>query len=126
MINGAHVIVYSKKPEEDRQLFANLLKLPNVDVGDGWLIFGLPPSEVAFHPGKNDEHELYLLCEDVKAFIAEMKVKKISCTPIQKQPWGSLTSLSLPGGGKIGVYEPRHERPPTKRSSARKKASRKR
>ena len=111
MINGAHVIVYSKKPEADREFFRDVLKLPNVDVGGGWLIFGLPPAEVAFHPGKNGEHELFLMCEDIEAFIAAMKTRKIKCAPIHQAPWGSLTSVALPGGGKVGVYQPKHARP---------------
>jgi hypothetical protein len=108
MLVGAHVIIYSKDPQADRAFLRDVLRLPNVDVGEGWLIFRLPPAEVAFHPGDNDEHELYLLCEDVKAFTAEMKAKKITCTPIREAPWGSLTSLSLPGGGQLGVYQPKH------------------
>ena len=78
MINGAHAIVYSKKPEADRAFFRDVLGLPNVDVGDGWLIFGLPPAEVAVHPsGRNDEHELYLMCADIAAFVAAMKKRRI-------------------------------------------------
>ncbi|MFQ5426396.1 MAG: VOC family protein [Gaiellales bacterium] len=112
MINGAHTVIYSTDPEADRAFLRDVLGLPNVDVGDGWLIFGLPPAEVAVHPsGKNDVHELYLMCEDVEAFIAEMKKQNISCGPVQNPGWGVLTELTLPGGGKLGVYQPRHERP---------------
>jgi hypothetical protein len=113
MINGAHVIVYSDKPEEDREFFLNVLKFPHINVGGDWLIFGLPPSEAAFHPGKNNVHELYLMCDDVKAFINDMKAKEISCSPIHEERWGSLTTVTLPGGGKIGVYQPKHGRPPS-------------
>src|SRR5204862_4679078 len=83
----------------------------NVDVGGGWLIFGLPPSEVAVHPGKNDEHEFYLMCDDVEALIREMKDEDVACDPVQDQGWGLLTKVTLPGGGKVGIYQPRHARP---------------
>jgi len=112
MINGAHVILYSKKPEADRAFLKDVLKLPSVDVGEGWLIFGLPPAEVAVHPSrKNDLHELYLMCDDVKAFVAAVKKRGIKCGAISDQGWGVLTTMTLPGGGKLGVYEPRHARP---------------
>ncbi len=112
MIIGAHAIVYSKKPEADRKFLRDVLKLPHVDVGGGWLIFGLPPSEVAVHPSrKNDGHELYLMCEDVHAFAAAMKKRRIECGKIDDQGWGVLTSVALPGGGRLGVYQPRHARP---------------
>lgn len=135
MIIGAHSIIYSKRPEADRTFLRDVLEFPNVDVGDGWLIFGLPPAEVAVHPsGKNDVHEFYLMTDDVEAFIAEMKKRKIVCGPAQDMGWGVLTQLTLPGGGKLGVYQPRHARPtpmsvekaPTKptRGSAKKPASR--
>jgi hypothetical protein len=112
MIIGAHSIIYSKDPEADRAFLRDVLKLTNVDVGEGWLIFGLPPSEVAVHPSEqNDRHELFLMCDDVKAFIAEMKKHKIICGPVQFQGWGALTLLKLPGGGSLGIYQPRHARP---------------
>src|SRR6516162_11424688 len=112
MINGAHSIIYSTHPEEDRAFFRDVLQLPNVDVGGGWLIFGLPPAEVAVHPSdKNGVHEFYLMCDDVEAFVAEMKKHKISCLPVQDQRWGLVTRLTLPGGGQLGVYQPRHVRP---------------
>jgi len=112
MIIGAHVIVYSKDADADRAFLRDILQLGSVDVGGGWLIFGLPPSEVAVHPSaNNDLHELYLMCDDVVAFIREMLAHDIPCTPVDDQGWGLLTSLTLPGGGKLGVYQPRHERP---------------
>jgi hypothetical protein len=112
MITGAHSIIYSKDPEADRAFLRDVLKFPSVDVGGGWLIFGLPPAEVAVHPGrKNDIHEFYLMCDDVKAFIADMKKRKVACTPVQNMGWGALTQVTLPGGGKLGVYQPRHARP---------------
>lgn len=112
MIIGAHAILYSTNPDADRAFLRDVLKLAHVDVGHGWLIFGLPPAEVAVHPGeKNDVHELFLMCDDVEAFIAEMATKRIPCTPPQSQSWGVLTHLTLPGGGKLGVYQARHARP---------------
>ncbi len=112
MINGAHSIIYSQNPEADRAFLRDVLRLKNVDVGHGWLIFGLPPSELAVHPGeKNDIHEFYLMCDDIQSFVAEMESHKIACTAISDQRWGLLTQITLPGGGKLGVYEPRHPRP---------------
>ncbi|HEX9160846.1 MAG TPA: extradiol dioxygenase [Thermoanaerobaculia bacterium] len=112
MIIGAHSIIYSRNPEVDRAFLRDVLELTSVDVGGGWLIFGLPPSELAVHPSeKNDVHEFYLMCDDVNAFIAEMKTHGITCGPVQDQRWGLLTEVMLPGGGKLGVYEPKHARP---------------
>lgn len=127
MINGAHAIIYSAAPEADRAFFRDVLSLPNVDVGDGWLIFGLPPAEVAVHPsGESGVHELYFMCDDVSAFVGDMTKRGIQCGPIQDQGWGILTSVVLPGGGKLGVYQPRHARPKPVRISqgAGKKSAR--
>jgi len=112
MINGAHAIIYSKNPAADRAFLRDVLGLPNVDVGDDWLIFGLPPAEVAVHPADhNDEHALYLMCDDVAAFVAKMEAHGIACAPVHDAGWGVLTRLALPGGGRLGVYQPRHARP---------------
>ena len=112
MITGAHSIIYSTDAEADRAFLRDVLKLTHVDVGDGWLIFGLPPAEVAVHPSqKNDVHEFYFMCDDIEAFVAEMTRREIGCEPIQDQGYGLFTELKLPGGGKIGVYQPRHARP---------------
>ena len=125
MIIGAHSIIYSKEPDADRAFLRDVLKLPNVDVGGGWLIFGLPPAEVAVHPGdKNNVHEFYLMVDDVEALIAEMKKRNIACGPVHNQGWGLLTQITLPGGGKLGVYQPRHARP--KAMSVKKSAAKKR
>ena len=124
MIVGAHAIVYSKDPEADRALLRDVLGLPYVDVGDGWLIFGLPPAELAVHPStRNDLHELYLMCEDAAAFVGAMKARGVSCSPPENLGWGVRTMLSLPGGGRLGVYQPRHARP--KAMTAAKKRTRK-
>ena len=112
MITGAHSIIYSSDPEADRNFFEKILKFPNIDIGHGWLIFGLPPSEVAIHPSdKSGLSEFYLMCSDIELFIKEMKKHKIKCSPIDEQRWGLITHLTLPGGGQLGVYEPKHARP---------------
>jgi hypothetical protein len=112
MIIGAHSVIYSTDAEADRAFLRDVLKLTNVDVGHGWLIFGLPPAEVAVHPSeKNDVHEFYLMCDDVDAFIAEVAKHQIACDPVKDQGYGLFTQLTLPGGGKLGVYQPRHARP---------------
>ncbi len=112
MVTGAHSIIYSRNPEADRAFLRDVLGLPYVDVGDGWLIFGLPPAELAVHPSaKNNVHEFYFTCRDIDVFIAAMKAKGISCEPVQHLNWGQLTQVTLPGGGKLGVYQPLHERP---------------
>jgi hypothetical protein len=112
MIIGAHSIIYSTNAEADRAFLRDVIELPNVDVGDGWLIFGLPPAEVAVHPSnENDVHEFYLMCDDVTAFVAEMKQHGRACDPVADQGYGLVTQVTLPGGGKLGVYEPRHARP---------------
>src|SRR5262245_16286872 len=104
MIHGAHVILYSKNSEADRAFFRDVLKYDHADAGGGWLIFALPPAEVALHPGKNESCELYLMTDDVKAFVAEMKKNKVKCGPISEQRWGHLTHVVLPSGSKLGVY----------------------
>src|SRR5437762_11995604 len=111
-ITGAHSIMFGTNPDADRAFFRDVIGAPNVDVGGGWLIFGLPPAEVAVHPSdSNGTHELYLMCDDVEAFVAAMKDRGVDCGPVQNQGWGLLTQVSLPGGGKLGVYQPRHARP---------------
>ena len=125
MITNAHCILYSKNPEADRAFLRDVLKLTHVDVGHGWLIFGLPPSEVAVHPAeKNDQHELYFMCADIKDFVANMNRHEVECGEIKDQGWGILTQLMLPGGGKIGVYQPRHARPKMMSKPAKAKARR--
>ena len=112
MISGAHMIIYSTDTDADRDFLRDVLKLTHVDVGDGWLIFGLPPAEVAVHPGEtNGVHEKYLMCDDLQAFIAEMGRHGIACDPPDDQGWGVLSRITLPGGGGLGVYQPRHARP---------------
>jgi len=112
MITGAHSIIYSSDPDADRDFFKNVLQFPNVDIGHGWLIFELPPAELAIHPStENGLHEFYLICDNIHLFLEEMARHKIICTALENQRWGILTYVTLPGGGKLGVYEPRHARP---------------
>lgn len=111
MISGAHSILYSTNPEADRTFLRDVLKLPHVDVGDGWLIFSLPPAEVGVHPSASNSHELFLMCDDVQAFIAEMQKHDVECAAVSDEGWGLLTDFTLPGGGKLGVYQARHARP---------------
>jgi hypothetical protein len=116
VLTGAHTIIYSTAPDADRAFLRDVLGLPGVDVGGGWLIFGLPPSEIAVHPSnRNDVHEFYLMCDDIRAFVAEMQTRAVVCEPLETQPWGMLTRVVLPGGGRLGVYQPRHARPPALR-----------
>ncbi len=110
MITGAHVIVYSRDAEADRAFLRDVLEYPHVDAGGGWLIFKLPPAEVAVHPveGRAGSHELYLMCDDVNATVEQLAAKSVACGPVSDQGWGLLTSIRLPGGGELGLYEPRH------------------
>lgn len=109
MIFGAHTIIYSKDADADRAFFRDILGLPAVDAGRGWLIFALPPGEVAVHPGEdNNRHELYLMTDDIESEIANLNQKGVICSNIYDQPWGSLTTITLPGGGEIGLYQPKH------------------
>ena len=125
MIIGAHAIINSTDSEADRAFLRDVLGLPHVDVGGGWLIFGLPPAEVAVHPSEeNNVHELYLMCDDVGSFVARMRKHGIACGPVQNPGWGPLTSVTLPGGGKLGVYQPRHARPEAMRPGSGKRATR--
>jgi hypothetical protein len=113
MIHGAHVIIYSKDADADLALLRDLLGQPKVaDAGGGWLILALPPAEVAVHPAdENDVHQLYLMCDDIEAFRKSLAKKRVRCSPIQEQRWGRLVHLTLPGGGELGVYEPKHASP---------------
>ena len=112
MIIGAHVVIYSKDAQADRAFFSDVLGFTSVSVGKGWLIFALPPAEVAVHPAEdNDRHELYLMCEDLKAQMAALREKGVACSQVDEASWGSVTRIRLPGGGKVGLYQPRHASP---------------
>ncbi len=118
MIIGAHFLLYSGDAEADRAFFRDVLGFPFIDVGHGWLIFGMSPAEVAIHPveGKPSPREvgqgldaaLYLMCDDLDALIASLQAKNVRCGKIQKENWGTVTTIPLPSGGKIGVYQPTH------------------
>jgi catechol 2,3-dioxygenase-like lactoylglutathione lyase family enzyme len=109
MISGAHVIIYSRDAEADREFFRNVLKFPHVDAGDGWLIFALPPAELAVHPArKNGSVELYLMCDDIRATIKALEKKKVECSTPDGQEWGTIVRVRLPSGGKLGLYQPKH------------------
>ncbi|HMG32864.1 MAG TPA: extradiol dioxygenase [Blastocatellia bacterium] len=109
MISGAHTVIYSADAEADRVFFRDVLGFSSVDAGHGWLIFALPPAELAFHPDdENGAHELYLMCSDLESEMAALEKKGVQFTDIQEAPWGSITRIKLPGGGEIGLYEPKH------------------
>jgi catechol 2,3-dioxygenase-like lactoylglutathione lyase family enzyme len=113
MISGAHIIVYSKDAEADRVFFRDVLGLKSVDAGHGWLIFALPPAEAAFHPyEENNVHQLYLMCDDLKAEMASLAKKGVSCSEVQEAAWGSITKIRLPGGGQLHLYQPKHSTAP--------------
>ena len=120
MIFGAHILFYSQEPEADRVFFSDVLGLRSVDVGHGWLIFAMPPAEAAIHPTELEFSQthagqqllgavLYLMCDDLKTEIASLRRKNVECTEIQEAPWGSSTTIPLPSGRAIGLYQPRHE-----------------
>lgn len=112
MINGAHVMIYSKDAEADRAFLRDVLGFRYVDVGHGWLIFALPDSEVAVHPAETGgSHELYLMTDDVEAEIARLSAAGVACTGVENVGWGLRTRLALPGGGQLALYQPRHARP---------------
>jgi catechol 2,3-dioxygenase-like lactoylglutathione lyase family enzyme len=127
MINGAHVIIYTKDPEADRAFFRDVLQFPFVDAGRGWLIFAMPRTEAAFHEegvgaieshssedasSKNqNRHELSLMCDDIAATLKDLEAKNVKVSEVSEQRWGKLASFTLPGGGRIGIYEPKHLSP---------------
>ena len=114
MITGAHAIIYSRDADCVRSLLRDVLELPCVDAGGGWLIFALPPAEVAAHPTQDaGRHELYLMCDDIRATVSELEAKGVEFSqPIAEERWGSVTAIALPGGGELGLYEPKHPSPP--------------
>jgi catechol 2,3-dioxygenase-like lactoylglutathione lyase family enzyme len=118
MIDGAHVVVYSKNAQADRAFFRDVLGFASVDAGHGWLIFALPAAEAAIHPsggngpaGGNDGHELYLMCDDLKEEMNSLRARGVVCAEVVEARWGSITKIRLPGGGEVGLYQPRHPRP---------------
>jgi catechol 2,3-dioxygenase-like lactoylglutathione lyase family enzyme len=109
MIFGAHVIHYSKNAEADRSFLRDVLGFKPVDAGHGWLIFALPPGEIAVHPAEGEgKHELYLMCDDLQAEIAALQANGVECTPVHNERWGSITNIKLPSGSLMGLYQPKH------------------
>jgi catechol 2,3-dioxygenase-like lactoylglutathione lyase family enzyme len=109
MIIGAHVVLSSKDAEADRAFFRDVLGFRSVDAGHGWLIFALPPAEAALHPAEeNDTHELFFLCDDLKAEMDSLAQKGVSCSQVEEARWGSIAPMRLPGGGKIRLYQAKH------------------
>ena len=109
MIFGAHVIVYSKDASADRTFFRDVLRYPSVDAGHDWLIFALPPAELGVHPvDDGGGQELYLMCDDLEAEMAALAEKGVRCSDVEEAGWGLVTKIQLPGGGGLGLYQPRH------------------
>lgn len=119
MITGVHVLLYSSDPDADRAFFRDVLAFRSVDVGHGWLIFALPPAEAAVHPLSGNAgqvhagHHLlgavvYLMCDDLKAFVASLEARRVTCTAITEEAWGIKTTIRLPSGGELGLYQPSH------------------
>jgi catechol 2,3-dioxygenase-like lactoylglutathione lyase family enzyme len=119
MINGAHILIYSTNADADRVFFRDVLGFKSVDVGQGWLIFKLPPAEAAFHPGEESQLQrhggrslfgavVYLMCDDVRATIRSLEAKKVKCSSVAEEAWGIKTTIRLPSGGEVGLYQPKH------------------
>jgi len=110
VINGSHVIVFSSDAEADRAFFADVLGQPHVDAGGGWLIFKIPPAELAVHPADGPVgHELYFMCDDLDATMSDLRAKGVEFAEgVSEERWGRLTRFRLPSGGEVGMYEPRH------------------
>jgi hypothetical protein len=128
MIYGAHVMLQSKDAAADLAFLREVMQRPKVvDAGGGWLIYALPPAEIAVHPaGENDVHKLYLMCDSIEDFRRDMAARGTPCGDVQTQRWGLLVDVTMPGGGKLGVYEPRHASPhPRTPAKPRAKAARK-
>ena len=112
MISGVHAIVFSKVAQADRTFFRDIFGFQSVDAGKGWLIFALPPAEVAFHPSdENGVYELYFICDDLQSEMSLLAKKDIKCSRVKEAPWGFSTQIRLPGGGEVRLYQPKHPRP---------------
>jgi len=109
MINGVHALLYAKDADQTRAFLRDVLGLPYVDAGGGWLIFALPPGELGVHPEESEvHHELYFMCDDAAATVAELTAKGVKCSPVRDQGWGLVTAVEVPGAGSIGLYQPKH------------------
>jgi catechol 2,3-dioxygenase-like lactoylglutathione lyase family enzyme len=109
MITGIHNIIYTKNAEADRAFFRDVLGLDSVDAGHGWLIFALPPAELGIHPAEADQHEMFLMCDDIAATQRELEAKGVRfTTDLQQAGFGAVARFALPGGGELALYQPRH------------------
>jgi hypothetical protein len=109
MISGTQVMGYSRHADADRAFFRDVLQFPPVDAGHGWLIFALPPAETAVHPSdEGGTQEVYFMCDDLKDEIAYLAENRVLCSEIQEARWGSIAKMRLPGGGEVGLYQPKH------------------
>lgn len=112
MITGTHLMIFSKNAEADRAFLRDVLEIKNIDAGGGWLIFAMPPTELGVHPSeKNDVHEIYLMTDDLNAELAKLSAKGVAHDAPHQESWGMATAIALPGGGKLGLYQPRHAHP---------------
>jgi catechol 2,3-dioxygenase-like lactoylglutathione lyase family enzyme len=105
---GAHLVLFSRDADADRAFLGDVLGLQSVDAGGGWLIFGLPPAEAAVHPADAPGAQLYFMCADLDAEIDRLRARGVDCGPVQEERWGTVTTITLPGGGELGLYQPRH------------------
>ena len=108
MIFGSHVVVFSSDADADRAFLADVLDFDHVDAGGGWLIFGLPPAELAIHPAETNGAELYFMCDDLASEMRTLAERGVQCTEVEEARWGSVTKIRLPGGGAVGLYQPKH------------------
>ena len=119
MLTGAHILLYTGNPEADRAFFRDVLNFPWVDAGEGWLIFALPPAEAGLHPTMGNDKQahggrellgavLYLMCDDLQSTIQSLEARNVRCSPPETEPWGVKTTVILPSGGEIGLYQPTH------------------
>jgi catechol 2,3-dioxygenase-like lactoylglutathione lyase family enzyme len=111
MISGAHAMIFTQDEAADRAFLRDVLEIPCIDSGGGWLIFRLPPAELGVHSGENGFHQIYFICDDADEFVAKMQTKGVETLPITQEPWGRSTGVKLPGGGTLGIYQAQHARP---------------
>jgi hypothetical protein len=121
MLTGAHVLIYSSNTDADKAFLRDVLGFPHVDAGGGRLIFGLPPTEVAMHEtdAAGGTHELYLICDDIRGFVAKMQEQSVPCDEVAEHGWGTVSGVTLPSGIKLGVYEAHHARPAAKKKAGK-------
>jgi catechol 2,3-dioxygenase-like lactoylglutathione lyase family enzyme len=111
MISGAHAMIFTRDEAADRAFLRDVLEIPCIDSGGGWLIFRLPPAELGVHSGENGFHQLYFICDDADLFVAKMEARGVETLPIAQEAWGRSTGVTLPGGGTLGIYQAQHARP---------------